>query len=104
MPSFGKKTGAMLVIWLLCQVCNLISGIWMLCAILVGSGRAWTLAKAYDQLGNAATGGNEDELISSRAGRQLQSGQPRRWACILCRLLDYIDHDHCVKSIEKVPE
>lgn len=93
-----KKTGVMLLIWLLCQVCNAISGIWMLCAILAGSNRAWTLVKAYDRVGNAATGGSDKEMISSRAGRAKKEG--RRWACLLCRLLDQIDPGHCEKNIE----
>lgn len=90
---------AMLGLWLLCQLASLVAGVWMLCAILAGSKRAWTLAKSYDQLGNAATGGSEDELISSRAGRAKKQG--KRWACVLCRLLDLFDRGHCEKAIEK---
>lgn len=37
--------------------------------------RAWCLAIAYDQLANAVFGGNEDETISSRAGRARRKGQ-----------------------------
>ena len=61
------------------------------------SSRAHRLALAFDQLGNAATGGSEDETISSRAGRARRDG--RRWAIILCRILDWLDPGHCERSI-----
>ena len=61
------------------------------------SPRARHLYLAFDQLGNAATGGDEDETISSRAGRARREG--RRWAIILCRILGYLDPGHCEKSI-----
>lgn len=86
----------LLVILLLCILAGIISAVWMLFAILAGSARAWRLAIAFDQLANAATGGNEDETISSRANRAKAEGQ--RWGCVLCRLLDRIEKDHCAKS------
>ena len=70
----------------------------VLIAALAGSRRAWTLAVAHDQLANAAFGGHEDETLSSRAGKAAREG--KRWACVLCRLLDRLDPNHCEKSIE----
>lgn len=93
-----KSRLIMIGIFLLCQVASLIAAVWMLLAIISGSTRAWTLAKSYDQLANAAFGGNEDELISSRAGKARKRGE--KWACVLCKLLDKIDTNHCEKSIE----
>ncbi|RMG79945.1 MAG: hypothetical protein D6712_18870 [Chloroflexi bacterium] len=61
------------------------------------SKRAWHIVIAFDQLGNAATGGSEDETISSRAGRAKKEG--RKWAIILCRILDWLDPGHCERSI-----
>jgi len=58
--------------------------------------RASRIVIAYDQLVNAATGGSEDETISSRAARLRKEG--RGWACVLCRILDGLDKDHCNKS------
>lgn len=52
---------------------------------------------AFDQLVNAATGGDMDETISSRAGRLRKEG--RGWACVLCWVLDGLDARHCEKSI-----
>jgi hypothetical protein len=71
----------------------------MLLSIITGSSRrAWTLAVAHDQLANAAFGGDEDETLSSRAGKAARQG--KRWACVFCRLLDRIEPNHCEKSIE----
>lgn len=46
---------------------------------------------------NVATGGDANEMLSSRAGKAMLKG--RRWACILCRFLDLFQRDHCLKSI-----
>ena len=91
-----KHRAALLAIWALCQVANIVAGIWMLLAILAGSPRAWRLAISYDQLANTAFGGSEDETISSRANRARTEG--RRWGCVLCRLLDKIKKNHCQDS------
>ncbi len=89
---------SMLAIWLLCQIAAVIASVWMLAAAIAGSRRAWTLAVAHDQLANAAFGGHEDETFSSRAGKAAREGN--RWACVLCRLLDRLDSNHCENSIE----
>lgn len=89
---------SMLTLWMLCQTVTVIASLWMLAAALAGSRRAWTLAVAHDQLANVAFGGHEDETLSSRAGKAARDGKP--WACVLCRLLDRLDPNHCEKSIE----
>jgi hypothetical protein len=58
---------------------------------------------AFDQLGNAISGGDEDETISSRLGRwKLRTPNPkwydpRHW---LERSLHFIDENHAVDAIE----
>jgi len=89
---------SLLGLWGLCQIAAVIASVWMFIAALAGSRRAWTLAVAHDQLANAAFGGHEDETLSSRAGKAARQG--KRWACVLCRLLDRLDPNHCEKSIE----
>ena len=54
---------------------------------------------AVDQLINAILGGNEDETISSRVGKDARRGKP--FACVLCRALHWIDPFHCEKAIER---
>lgn len=80
-------------IFLTCQIAHVVASLWMLGAALVGSARAWNIIVGYDHLGNAMTGGKPNEPISTRANRARKEG--RRWACILCRLLDRVDPGHC---------
>lgn len=54
---------------------------------------------AIDQGANTLLGGDPDETISSRAGKGQAQG--KRWACVLCRFLDWFQRDHCAKSIER---
>jgi hypothetical protein len=54
---------------------------------------------AVDQLLNVILLGNEDETISSRIAKDRRRG--RKFACILCRVLDWLDPHHCEKAIEK---
>ena len=84
---------ALLPLLLLALLVWVIKYLW---SILVAPAHGWQLAVAADQLANAAFNGNEDETISSRAGRHQHE---EKWACWLCWLLDKIDKDHCNKSI-----
>ena len=65
-------------------------------AVLAAPERALRIAVGFDQLGNVALNGSEDETISSRAARARDSG--KRWACVLCRALDWLDNNHCNKA------
>lgn len=76
-----------------------LSILWMLCAIIFSpfGSRAWNIAQAFDRLGNATTGGNGKETISARAAKNMPH---HKWACYLCKFLDWLQKDHCKKSIE----
>lgn len=87
---------AMLGIWCLCMLAGLVAGVRMLGYIAVDSQRAWRMAKAYDRVGNVAIGGVDTETVSSHAYRAEQEG--RRWGCILCKLLDRVQRNHCKDS------
>lgn len=65
-------------------------------AVFTSPKRAIKIAFGFDQLGNVALNGSEDETISSRAGRARENG--KRWGCVLCKFLDWLDPDHCNKS------
>lgn len=84
-----------LAILLACQITHVLASLWMLFAALRSPTRYWRIALGYDHLGNAVTGGEPGELISARASRARKEG--RRWACVLCRLLDKVDPGHCDK-------
>lgn len=58
----------------------------------------WNLLIAVDQLINTLLGGFPDETISSRAAKAHRDGAA--WGCVLCKLLDAFDKDHCTKNIE----
>lgn len=60
----------------------------------------WNLLIALDQLGNALTGGEPDETISSRCGKRLRAGKPCRVCRALCRWLAWLDPGHCAEAIE----
>lgn len=53
---------------------------------------------ALDQLLNTLFNGYPDETISSRAAKAKKRGAA--WGCILCKILDWFDKDHCEKYIE----
>lgn len=91
-----KERITFILLALACIVGGTLSGVLMLYDALVGSPRAMRLFRAFDRVGNAATGGADSETISSRANRA--RSEKRRWGCILCRLLDYIERDHCKRS------
>jgi len=54
---------------------------------------------SFDQLGNALTGGDPDETLSSRIAKKSRAGS--RPAYALCRMLHWFDKNHCVDSIEE---
>lgn len=86
----------LLLLWCICLAASSFAALRMLYAIFSNPARAWVLAVAHDQLANAAANGDPDETISSRAWRGTQENKPG-W-CVLCRLLDWIEKDHCKKS------
>lgn len=55
---------------------------------------------ALDQLANTFLAGDPDETISSRMGKYVYR---RRGfiPCVICKLLDLFEKDHCLKSIER---
>jgi hypothetical protein len=84
---------------ILLGVCaSLIAGLWGIFAAIANpsSPRARRIAIGFDQTLNAATSGNEDKTISSRAYTACQAR--RAWGCLLCRALDLVDKNHCEKS------
>ena len=52
-----------------------------------------------DQLLNVVFLGHEDETISSRIGKDARRG--RKFACVLCQVLHWLDPHHCEKAIER---
>lgn len=57
----------------------------------------WANGVAVDIWLNALTGGKKYETISMRAAKAMNKG--KRWGCVLCKLLDKIDKNHCEDSL-----
>lgn len=93
------RTVKLLAIFLLCQVAAAISALRMLWTAFFNQDRCWKIALSYDRLGNAAMNDDVVQTISSRAAKARDRGD--RIGCILCRLLDSIQPNHCTNSIEK---
>ena len=58
------------------------------------------LVISIDQLVNTILGGYPDETMSSRMGKHLVK-KDCRLCKFICRLLNKIDPNHCIDSIEK---
>jgi hypothetical protein len=56
-----------------------------------------SLLIALDQFVNALFGGYPDETVSFRSAKARNDG--KEWGCILCKLLDAIDPQHCDKTM-----
>ncbi len=60
----------------------------------------WNLLISVDQLFNTILGGYPDETMSSRMGKRLVKKKDCALCAFLCRLLNYLDENHCVDAIE----
>lgn len=67
-------------------------------AAIANPPRAWNILLAYDRLGNAALNDDTVETISARAAKARDTG--KHWGCVLCRVLDWLDKNHCDKAKE----
>lgn len=60
----------------------------------------FNIAISIDQLCNTILGGDPDETMSSRMGKHLAKHDKCPVCNFLCKLLNMIQKDHCIKSIE----
>lgn len=59
----------------------------------------WKILVVFSQLLNTILGGDPEETLCSRMGRNIKEG--RCGLCsIVCFLLGKIDEDHCARSID----
>lgn len=66
-------------------------------SVAFNTDKAWNIAKMIDETANVGANGKVNTTISARAARARNAG--RRWGCILCRVLDWIQKDHCSSSL-----
>lgn len=60
--------------------------------------KAMHIALMIDEASNVSANGRVDETISARAAKAQIAG--RKWGCILCKILDAIQKDHCVNALK----
>lgn len=69
--------------------------------IITNTGKAWNIALMVDETCNVDANGKVNETISERAAKAKETG--RHWGCILCRVLDAIQSDHCAHALADEP-
>ena len=60
----------------------------------------WNILISLDCLCNAILGGDSQETMSSRMGKKLVKHENCPVCTFLCKILNKIQKDHCVKAIE----
>ena len=95
-----KKTILLLLLAFIGQLANLIAFPWLVISALISpsGSRAWKILIAYDMLANASTGGDDGETVSARAYEA--SLQGNKYGCLLCKLLDWLQPNHCEDSVK----
>jgi hypothetical protein len=86
----------LLAIFLICILASTYILLRMLYCIFRNPQKAWIQAITIDRSMNVAANGDPDETISSRANRSRK--EEGKWGCRLCRILDWLDPDHCNSS------
>lgn len=92
-----------LLVTLFIICCFPLAALRMIGACLSNPDKAWTIHKAFDLTGNVLVNGKFNEYISTRAYRAML--ESATWGCVLCKVLDVFQKDHCKKSAnpEKPP-
>lgn len=95
--SIDVKAVRIFLLLVICQIVVILAPVRAVWSLLTrNDDRAWEIVKAYDRLGNAAMNGDGHETLSSRANRGREENE--RWACVLCKILDKIQENHCANS------
>ena len=90
------KIIARLFIFVASLVAAVVSLVWMIPTALSSGPRFLRIAVGFDNAASACFGGDGHTTISKRAYLAMQAG--KKWGCVLCKLLDSIQKDHCEKA------
>lgn len=93
-----KKSGAMLALSPLIIVGSLFTIARYTVATITNPRKALNIAYMVDQTSNVDTNGLIDETISARAAKARNGG--KRWGCILCKVLDFVQSNHCTNALK----
>lgn len=96
-----KRIFTFVIITLLLFVWTVFFILWLLPSTLyravLNPYRAWRVLVGLDVAANMVFNDDEIQTISKRAALARNNG--KKWGCILCKLLDTADKNHCDKSI-----
>lgn len=92
-----KKRLILLGLWLLCGVGGLLVWLYQLTQVVWATDRCWRMCLQWDDLGNAALGGQPDETLSTKCALACRQG--KWWGRLACRLLDAVDPGHCAQAV-----
>lgn len=69
-----------------------------LTCVVGNPGKALNIALMIDETCNVDANGRVDETISARAAKARNTH--KHWGCILCRVVGWIQPEHCDKALE----
>ena len=76
----------------------IITPIRYLTCVFTNTSKAWNIAKMIDETCNVDANGKVNTTISARAARAQIAG--RTWGCVLCKLLNWVQANHCEDSLK----
>jgi hypothetical protein len=88
-----KARLVMLLLIPLVVFANVLVWVSYLAHIVDNPAKSLAIALMMDQAGNVAINGRVDQSLSQRADIAWKAG--KRWGCILCKLLDWVQKNHC---------
>lgn len=92
------KRLALIVLYPLLLIGLFYTALRYLMCVIGNPAKAWNVAKMIDETCNVDANGRVNQTISARAAIAKNAG--RRWGCILCRLLDWIQTNHCTDALK----
>jgi len=86
----------LMAVSVLCMAAMVLAVVWFVFAVVGSPRRAWRIAVGFDQIANAAFGGDEDETISARCWRY--RADPWYSAAVQIINLMFFDAHHCERA------
>lgn len=92
-----KRRLALLALYPLLLFGLLYTAVRYLTCVIGNPDKAWNIALMIDETGNVDANGRVNQTISARAALARNANRP--WGCVLCKLLDWVDTNHCTKAL-----
>ena len=88
-----KARLALLALYPLLVIGLVYTAVRFLTCVIGNPSKAWHIALMIDETCNVDANGRVNETISARAAKANNAG--RKWGCVLCKLLNAIQTNHC---------